>query len=102
MEISNNNNVIMSCVVAWGDLAWMVGVVAALPLGLYGPQAFSVGGGPLTVNARLAWNCSSQSCQQSGGPGQPALHAPGLPANNYSGNQASGLRKLVFGKGIDA
>ena len=32
----------------------MVGVVAALPLGLYGPQAFSVGGGPSTVNARLA------------------------------------------------
>ena len=71
-------------------------------LGLYGPQAFSVGGGPSTVNARLAWNCGSQSCQQSGGPGQPALHAPGLPANNYSGNQASGLRELVFGKGIDA
>ena len=34
-----------------------------------------------------------------GGPGQPALQAPGLPANNYSGNQASGLRELFFGEG---
>ena len=70
--------------VAWGDLAWMVQVVPALPLELYGPQGFSVGSGPSTVNAGLVWNCGSQSCQQSRSLGQPALHAPGLSANNYS------------------
>ena len=73
--------------------AWRVGVVAALPLRLYGPQAFSKGGSPSVVNARLAWNWGSQSHQQSGCQGQPAVHALGLPANNYSGNQANGLRE---------
>lgn len=39
-------------------------------------QAFSKGGGPSTVDARLAGNCGSRSYQQNGG---PALGAPGLP-----------------------
>ena len=45
----------------------------------------------LLADSRLAWR--SQSGQLGGGPGQPALHTPGLPANNYSGGKpaASGL-----------
>ena len=38
-----------------GDIAWMAGVVAALPLGLYGPKAFSEGGSPSNGNIILAW-----------------------------------------------
>lgn len=36
---------------------------------------------------------------RAGGPGQPALHAPGLPASSYSGSQAGGLEELIFGEG---
>ena len=40
-------------------------------------------------------------CDGSSGPGQSALalHAPGLTANNYCSNQASGLREIFVGEG---
>ena len=48
--------------------------------------AFSEGDAPLRVDITgpETWREANQSCQHGGGPGYPALHAPGLPANNYS------------------
>ena len=54
------------------------------PLGYMAPKPSAKEAAPQL----LIQDWLSQSCQrpaECGGPGQPALHAPGLPANTYSG-----------------
>ena len=68
-----------------------------LPLiGLYGPKPSAREAAPQLLPLEWPGIAVAIRVSRARGPGQPAQHAPGLPANNYSGKQASGLRENLL------
>ena len=80
-------------------LGWL-GEVGAPPLGYHmGPKPFTEEAAPQLLAQDWPGLPVGSRASRAGGPGQPALHAPGLPASSYSGSQAGGLGELIFGEG---
>ena len=79
-------------------LGWL-GEVGAPPLGYHmGPKPFTEEAAPKLLAQDWPGRLVGNRASRAGGPGQPALHAPGLPASSYSGSQAGSLRELSFGQ----
>ena len=81
-------------------LGWL-GEVGAPPLGvIWPPKPFTEEAAPQLLAQDWPGRPAGNRASRAGGPGQPALHAPGLPASSsYSGSQAGGLEELIFGEG---
>ena len=91
-----------------GNVAWMVrGSGSTSPWCHMAPKPFTEKAAPqllvLVLVLVLAQDWPrlpvGSHASRGGGPDQPALHAPGLPASSYSGSQAGGLGELIFGEG---
>ena len=83
-----------------GNVAWMVrGSGSTSPWCHMAPKPFTEEAAPQLLVQDWPGLPVGSRASRAGGPGQPALHAPGLPASTYSGSQAGGLGDLILGEG---
>ena len=75
-------------------MAWMVYMVMATLPGGY--MASAMEAAPQLLPQDWPEIAIAILVSSAGGPGQPAQRAPGLPANIYSGDQASGLSEIFY------